>query len=99
MQSYYETEETERLDFARLAAKHFEENPLDVTLTKGGPVAGAFMALRWGMGCDCVAVIKIDDCAPIINYCQFIDRDKAWHSIEAHNAGKAYLNKLREAGI
>jgi len=74
---YYETTETERLEFARLAAGYFAENPESVTFTKDGLKPDCFMALRWGLAGDCVVVVKIDSCEPIINYCAFVPRDKA----------------------
>lgn len=57
MQQYHETEEKERLEFARLAAKHFEENPLHVNFTKSGPVHASSKLLpvyrpRQGKPCD-----------------------------------------------
>lgn len=74
---YYETEETQRLEFARAAAKYFEDNPASVTYTKNGLEAGEYMALRWGMAGDCVVVVKLHEYEPMINYCQFVDREKA----------------------
>ena len=87
MKQYYETEETARLDFARKAAKHFEENPQNVTFSRNGPEKGEFFALRWGAGLDCVVVFKIHEYEDIINYCEFIDRDKAALCADYHAAG------------
>lgn len=77
MKMYSEDEETARLEFARKAAKHFADHPETVTYGENGPVKGELYALRWGMGNDCVVVFKIDEYAEIVNYQQFIDRDRA----------------------
>jgi len=84
---YYETEETKRLEFARKAARHFEENPASVTFSNNGPEPGELMAFRYGGGGDCVLVFKIDEYEPIINYCQFIDRGKARKHEAFNDAG------------
>lgn len=79
METYNQTTETEYLDFARSAALFFEDNPAAVTYSVNGPEKGALMAFRWGLGNDCVVVFRVsgdyDD--KVINYTQFIDRDKA----------------------
>lgn len=93
MRQYQETEETERLEFARKAAKHFEENPLSVTFSKNGPENGEFMALRWGGGNDCVVVFRVHEYEDIINYAQFISREAANKSIDANRAAKNYLKE------
>jgi len=86
-QQYYETEETARLEFARKAAAYFGDHPEAVTFATGGPQKGELMAFRWGMSGDCVLVFKVDDCEPIINYCNFVPRDKAQKHLDYNNAG------------
>lgn len=95
MQMYYETEETEKLEFARKAAAHFAENPQDVTFTVKGVEKGVYMALRWGMGDDCVLVVKLDEYFEPVNYAQFIDREKAKLASVYHDAGEAALEKAK----
>ena len=95
MRQYYESEETERLEFARLAAKHFNDNPQDVTFRKDELEKGCLMALRWGLSMDCIVVIKLDDCFEPINYAQFIDRDKAAMAKQYHASGLAAISQGR----
>jgi hypothetical protein len=80
MKTYCVTEEIARLEFAQIAAKHFENNLTDVTFTIAGPKAGALLALRWGLGCDCVVVVKLCEETEPCNYPQFINREKAQQS-------------------
>lgn len=51
----------EELQFAKDAAKAFAEDPSISTWRKAEIKPGIFMALRWGMGEDCVVVIKLDE--------------------------------------
>jgi len=55
--------ETARMDFAKLAAKHFAENPKHWTFGELTP--GSLLAIRWGLGEDCVLVIRQDDEEPV----------------------------------
>lgn len=87
MKQWKETEETTRLEFARKAAAYFAENPAAVTYTKSGLEPDCFVAFRWGLGGDCVVVFKTHEYEEIVNYVQFIPRDKAAKHEAFNNAG------------
>ena len=65
--------ETEKLEFAKRAARHFEENKNHWSYGDIGP--GNWLALRWGLGDDCVLVIKQDENEVAVNYGQAIKRN------------------------
>ncbi len=47
-------------DFVKEAAAYFEEH--DDKATYGGdPTPGEYLALRWGLGRDCVLVVLLDE--------------------------------------
>jgi hypothetical protein len=56
----------EELLFARESAKDFKEHPEHCTY--GNIEKGGFLALRWGMGNDCVLVLKLDEYYEPTNY-------------------------------
>lgn len=66
----YLAEEQERLDFAFRAAQHFARNPDHATFTAGAIEPGAWFAVRWGMGNDCVLTFRISEEHPVTNYQQ-----------------------------
>lgn len=93
---HYDAEvDQKKLKFAKEAAEHFNKNPLDVTYTTAGPKNDEYLALRWGMGNDCVLVLKVDEFEEMILYPQFIDREAAALTIEAHEATQEYLNSKK----
>lgn len=47
------------LNFVRAAAKNFQENPQHTSY--GEIESGGYVALRWGLGNDCVLVFKLDE--------------------------------------
>ena len=54
------------LEFVSRAAKHFEENPKHFTFGETKP--GELWGVRWGMGENCVLVIKLDEEKPLAIY-------------------------------
>lgn len=61
--------ETESLlSFAKTAGAWFVANPKGATFGGTGP--GELLALRWGMGGDCVLVVKLDADFEPINFQQ-----------------------------
>lgn len=61
-------DDRERARFAEAAAEHFAKNKQHWTYSAGdGPVPGELFALRWGLGNDCVVVVRIGDDEPV-NY-------------------------------
>jgi len=66
------SEETARMEFAVKAAKHFAANPNHWSFGNIG--LGEWLALRWGMGNDCVLVIRQDENQEAVNYHQLITR-------------------------
>jgi hypothetical protein len=67
-----EAETMEVLEFAKKAARKFKKNPSFVTYTEHLPVPGCLLAMRWGMGEDCVLVIKLDESFEPVNFQQLI---------------------------
>ncbi|WP_396615535.1 hypothetical protein ACHZ97_14780 [Lysobacter soli] len=59
-------QEHERQAFAEQAARHFKANPQHWTYSAGEVVSGEWLALRWGLGDDCVLVFKVGDDEPVI---------------------------------
>lgn len=64
------TAETARMEFAQAAARHFESNPKHWSFGDIGP--GNFLALRWGLGDDCVLVIRQHDDEEPVNFQQIV---------------------------
>lgn len=65
--------ETEKIEFAAKAARHFEANKNHWSFGNIG--AGEYLALRWGLGDDCVLVIKQDENETAVNYGQAIKKE------------------------
>jgi len=59
-------------DFAKRAATWFSENSEGSAFSDKGLTPGCFLALRWGLGEDCVAVLKLDEVFEPIIYGQLI---------------------------
>jgi hypothetical protein len=55
-----------RIAFARRAAARFAQDPKLWTYAAGDPEPGELLALRWGLGEDCVLVIRVGDDQPVI---------------------------------
>lgn len=67
--------ETLRMAFAQKAAEHFAKYEHHWTYSDGyGPEPGKWLALRWGLGNDCVVVIRVGDDEPV-NYQNIIPND------------------------
>lgn len=67
MRHVYMNDEKERIEFAERAAKHFAANPKHWSFTDEDIAPGVLLALRWGLGNDCVAVLKLDsEFTPVI---------------------------------
>lgn len=60
----------ELADFAEMAAKAFASNEQMATFSKGLPTAGDLLALRWGLGNDCVLVVRLDENFEPVNFQQ-----------------------------
>lgn len=65
-------QDAEQAAFAVKAASHFAAHPEHSTV--GDIKPGGFLALRWGMGEDCVLVVKLDDYHEPTNYQQIIKK-------------------------
>jgi len=76
--------ETARMDFAKKAAAHFAANPKHWSFGEIAP--GEYLALRWGMGDDCVLVIRQHYEEEAVNFQQII-REVAPAAIPAAAAG------------
>lgn len=64
------SDELERIEFAKRAAKHFAEKPEHWSF--GDMKPGDFLALRWGLGDDCVLILKLDPDFQPVNFQQLI---------------------------
>lgn len=97
IEHYNETNDTERLDFARKAAKFFEDRPECVSFSENGPKKGGLMAFRWGLGADCVLVFRVSDDydEKIMLYPQLIDREAAHLATEFERGGMEALRAAR----
>lgn len=61
MRQVHESDIVEELAFARRAARRFADDPELYSFTDEEVKRGCLLALRWGLGKDCVAVLKLDD--------------------------------------
>lgn len=59
------SEEQARIDFAKEAAAHFAEHPNHWSYSKEGLGPGVLLALKWGLGSDCVLVLRVADEMPV----------------------------------
>jgi hypothetical protein len=66
------SDETARMDFAKNAAAHFAANPKHSSFGEIAP--GELIALRWGLGDDCVLVLRIDAFEEAVIFAQIIKR-------------------------
>jgi hypothetical protein len=58
------------LAFARKAAANFAQHPEHATF--GNIEPGGLFAVRWGLGNDCVLVLKLDETHTPTNYQQLV---------------------------
>lgn len=65
------SEEAARIEFATEAALHFANHPGHWTYSRADLGPGALLALRWGLGNDCVLVLRVADEMPV-NFQQII---------------------------
>lgn len=102
------SEESERMDFAKAAAAHFATHPKHWSYSGGGEITpGSFLALRWGLGDDCVLVLRLDPDEDPVNFQQIIrdgqptvvrqhaDLEKV-HEQTMKALGTAYVGLLRQ---
>jgi len=62
-------------EFAERAARSMENNKDIYTYSDGQPAPGQLLALRWGLGNDCVLVVRLDDDFEPVNFQQAIRAD------------------------
>lgn len=72
MRSVYASEIEEEMSFARAAAAHFAKHPEHSTYTGQDIEPGCFLAIRWGLGNDCVVVVKLDELHVPTNYMEIV---------------------------
>lgn len=68
MRLVYSSDIRGELEFANRAAAHFATHPKHSTYTDSEIIHGCFFAVRWGMGEDCVVVLKLDESHMPTNY-------------------------------
>jgi hypothetical protein len=61
-------EDMARIAFASKAAEHFAAHPNHWTYSDGDITPGCLLALRWGLGKDCVLVLKLDENEMPVNF-------------------------------
>ena len=61
-------EEMEKISFAERASRYFALHPECLSFSDADIVPGCLLALRWGLGDDCVLVLKLDDHFEPTNY-------------------------------
>lgn len=55
------SEELEKIEFAKKAARYFSSHDKIYSYTNSEIEPGCYFALRWGAGDDCVLVVKLDE--------------------------------------
>lgn len=61
MRHVHESDLLAELAFAKRAAEKFAADPAMHSFTDGEVTRGELLALRWGLGDDCVLVLKLDE--------------------------------------
>jgi hypothetical protein len=61
MRQVHVEEINEEIAFTKRAAKRFANNKELYSYTDAEIKPGCFLGLRWGLGGDCVAVLKLDE--------------------------------------
>jgi len=61
-------DELELHAFAKKAAALFAKDEKYSSYTDGTIEPGVLFALRWGLGNDCVLVLRLDDCFEPVNF-------------------------------
>jgi hypothetical protein len=72
MRTVYPSQIEDELAFARKAAAHFAAHPEHSTYTDGEIKPDCFLAIRWGLGEDCVVVVKLDEMHVPTNYAEIV---------------------------
>ena len=71
--------EKELIEFVEKASKCFAENPTYSTYTSGEikdeAYKGGYLAIRWGLGEDCVLVVKMEEYQTVRIYQQCIRKE------------------------
>lgn len=66
------SEVEDELEFAKAAATAFAKQPAMMSYSRAEMIPGCLLALRWGMGDDCVVVVKLSDDHVPTNYQQLV---------------------------
>lgn len=64
------SDELAQIEFAKSAAEYFAAHPAKASYGEIAP--GQLLALRWGLGDDCVLVLKLDELHVPTNYAQLV---------------------------
>ena len=64
----------EQVAFVTKVKADFEAHPKRQSF--GGCAPGSFLALRWGMGDDCILLLKLDEYFEPVNYQQAIKKGR-----------------------
>lgn len=61
-------QELETIEFAKRAAKRFAGVPHMTTYSDVELAPGVLLAIRWGLGEDCVLVMRLDEGFSLVNF-------------------------------
>ena len=75
-------EEMEQIRFAERAARYFALHPECQSFSDADISPGCLLALRWGLGDDCVLVLKLDPHFEPTNYQNIINVKRRMDSSE-----------------
>jgi len=78
-------QEKTQIKFAEEAAEYFTKHPEHSSY--GDLVPGSFIALRWGLGDDCVLVLKLDEYFQNVNYQQAVTKGEGNHEEDQDISG------------
>lgn len=70
MRMTYVSQELDRVEFAKKAAEYFAKDPKNRSYGELTP--GSLIGIRWGMGDDCVLVLKLDEDFEPVNFQQAV---------------------------
>lgn len=82
MRTFKVEEEIEQIRFAERAARYFALHPECQSFSDADISPGCLLALRWGLGDDCVLVLKLDPHFEPTNYHNIINVKRRMDSSE-----------------
>ena len=84
-------EEEKLMEFARRAARFFEKSKHHYSYSDKPLGPDSLLALRWGLGRDCVLVLKLAPDYVPVNYQNAVSKVDEEEDIEGNNIREMYL--------